>query len=298
MVQSFFKFVRAFQHTGSDWMSLVRLLATFGVRRHCKDIRDRIYSMLALSGKQNSLMVDYGITKENLMLQVLSAYEHDLCLCSAAILANALELSEPKNRFGNAYYVEIDVSAPSCGEYYRTCCYDCMWGFPVTWSTHRGLILDMHAICSSMHGHLFADIPERSLAELEDNLPVLSTSGHYGRTDMPTLQLSNIGISQHLCQNQPSRYCPSTVHARWYLTFDTLVRIIRYEYNSTSQVPLCENLGRCVGYFDPERPRLALLARATEGQRLTAGTLLQLPAIPLSVGTGPTKTSGHFSHEQ
>jgi hypothetical protein len=98
---------------GSKFDRLVVLLAQFHDKK-CEDPRDRVFSILALcSDEGRHLEVDYNITLTELMVRVLNLCNGSLCICSAALVAQALGLRDAQPSVDNhdVPYLEFDVVA-------------------------------------------------------------------------------------------------------------------------------------------------------------------------------------------
>jgi hypothetical protein len=98
---------------GSKFDRLVVLLAQFH-DKECEDPRDRVFSILALcSDEGRHLEVDYNITLTELAVRVLSLCNESLCICSAALVVQALGLRDlkPSVDSHDVPYLEFDVVA-------------------------------------------------------------------------------------------------------------------------------------------------------------------------------------------
>lgn len=98
--------------------SLVELLVRFKDRK-CTIARDRIFSLLSICGQNTRVKVDYSLPDEELVFQTLVSSRDQLCLCSAATVARALEVKNISTVTYNVPglgglpqpYIEIDVHA-------------------------------------------------------------------------------------------------------------------------------------------------------------------------------------------
>lgn len=93
-VSSFSPLLKAATGTDSNitHANLVYLLDVFR-QQECEIARDRIFSLLALSGDAMSLQVDYGISDEELTWRVFLLYKHRFCLCTLYVVSRALSAS-------------------------------------------------------------------------------------------------------------------------------------------------------------------------------------------------------------
>ena len=69
--------------------NLIRLLHTYKLKE-CHDIRDRVFSLLALCGEGSGLEVNYNLSRHELVDRVLRVCPRSLCLCTIRTVANAL----------------------------------------------------------------------------------------------------------------------------------------------------------------------------------------------------------------
>jgi hypothetical protein len=98
--------------------SLVELLVRFK-NRECTVARDRIFSLLSICSEGTNVKVDYSLPDEEIVFQTLQSSKEQLCLCSAAIVARALEVKDsPTFSFDSPSiglhpqpYIEFDVHA-------------------------------------------------------------------------------------------------------------------------------------------------------------------------------------------
>jgi len=67
------------------------VMSEFGYKR-CHDIRDRVYSLLALCDDGSDVQVDYNTTVERLARHTLECCERSFCLCSMRIVHDVLHL--------------------------------------------------------------------------------------------------------------------------------------------------------------------------------------------------------------
>ncbi|CAN9359746.1 unnamed protein product [Alternaria alternata] len=65
--------------------SLIYLVQLF-FHKECHDVRDRIFSLLALCGEGSDLEVDYEFSRADLIMRVLQACSNSFCLCTANML--------------------------------------------------------------------------------------------------------------------------------------------------------------------------------------------------------------------
>jgi hypothetical protein len=83
---------RLFNDKLSIRKSLIRLIEYFHDKQ-CSDPRDRIFSLLSIvRGEGEDLEVDYGLSRAELAFEVLRKCERSLCLCTAILVAQTLQL--------------------------------------------------------------------------------------------------------------------------------------------------------------------------------------------------------------
>ena len=73
--------------------SLIHVMSEFGYKR-CHDIRDRVYSLLALCDDGSDVQVDYNTSVERLARHTLECCGHSFCLCSMRIVHDVLHLGQ------------------------------------------------------------------------------------------------------------------------------------------------------------------------------------------------------------
>lgn len=107
----FNQFTRDWRYESSRPKNIISLLDHFRDKQ-CHDPRDRIYSLLSLcTGSSAALPVDYDMPLLELAVQVLERCTENLCLCSAALVIQALELleTEPLHNSNNMPSLAFDV---------------------------------------------------------------------------------------------------------------------------------------------------------------------------------------------
>lgn len=132
--------------------SLLNLLYHFR-STGCANFRDRIYSLLALCREGESFRVDYNVSDEEVMRYTLRVCSDSLCLCSAAIITDALSLP-PRLFVEMASYIEVPVTSARI-RYIR--CMDCGSICPFTHHKMRGTIFCLRKTCKGMRIHLLWD---------------------------------------------------------------------------------------------------------------------------------------------
>ncbi|KAH6858890.1 heterokaryon incompatibility protein-domain-containing protein [Alternaria rosae] len=73
--------------------SLIYVMSEFGYKR-CHDIRDRVYSLLALCDDGSDVQVDYNTSVERLARHTLECCGRSFCLCSMRIVHDVLHLGQ------------------------------------------------------------------------------------------------------------------------------------------------------------------------------------------------------------
>jgi len=73
--------------------SLIHVMSEFGYKR-CHDIRDRVYSLLALCDDGSDVQVDYNTSVERLARHTLEYCERSFCFCSMRIVHDVLHLGQ------------------------------------------------------------------------------------------------------------------------------------------------------------------------------------------------------------
>jgi len=77
--------------------SLICVMSEFGYKR-CHDIRDRVYSLLALCDDGSDVQVDYNTSVERLGRHTLECCGRSFCLCSMRIVHDVLHLGQQLSR--------------------------------------------------------------------------------------------------------------------------------------------------------------------------------------------------------
>lgn len=80
----------------SEWnsdqgKSLIALLEKFQLKS-CAVWQDKVYSLLALCRKEQILRVDYKVTQQTLLTQIVACSLHEICFCTIRIVADAIGL--------------------------------------------------------------------------------------------------------------------------------------------------------------------------------------------------------------
>ncbi|OAL43357.1 hypothetical protein IQ07DRAFT_552588 [Pyrenochaeta sp. DS3sAY3a] len=132
--------------------------------RECFEPRDRIYSLLALCGDGIELKVAYDVTDEQVLQQTLFAWKDCLCLCSAAVVAQALwphKLDYPSQVESIQDLIQIKLAATKT-KYIKggkilsgTCRYCNSQGVFSEWIHTEGFVLCLNTACFDIRGHLF-----------------------------------------------------------------------------------------------------------------------------------------------
>jgi hypothetical protein len=139
-----------------EW-GVIQLLHRFRTKQ-CAVRRDRIYSLLALSGEGKKIKVDYDIPEEQLMREVLSIRPDSVCLCSAAISARALApwefstLGNTRNHPNELTFAELHMYACALSS---AICPFCQNYTPSSWGRKKGVVFCLKTACPETQGHIF-----------------------------------------------------------------------------------------------------------------------------------------------
>lgn len=137
----------------ASW-GLVNLLYRFR-EKECAIMRDRIYSLLALCEEGSGLVVDYSLSDQELLRQVLSLRKSSLCFCSTAIVIRALgpwtfdEAGQSKDLFMEAYMYAYELKSAVCQ--------GCHNWVPFSWTRKKGHVFCLSSNCGDLQGHLFLE---------------------------------------------------------------------------------------------------------------------------------------------
>jgi hypothetical protein len=142
---------RRLQYSQTKRETVLHVLNSLGTSRKCKDNRDQIYSILALSNNKDDITVAYDVTTAALAKQVLMACEASVCLCSTSILFKALKLSGKSTS-----YVEMDVPRQSYWSESPNKCKDCNDDLSYLSKDKLGAILCLRTMCPAFGGHIYA----------------------------------------------------------------------------------------------------------------------------------------------
>jgi len=223
-----------------DW-SVVQLLHRFRNKK-CATRRDRIYSLLALCHEAKTLEVDYGISEEQVLRQVLALWEESTCLCSATITTHALapwDFTALEDDLVEKPFAELHMYASTLSS--STCAFCLNW-VPFSWTRKKGLVFCLRTACPDTQGHLFWE-------HLDDNdRPIASDAGASQRS-MPGsiyMQLRQNNKSHWLCRNEAGIYIVSSQWKHVYLlrfTLRMLVEVLQGD-STTGDLDLnaCGNL--------------------------------------------------------
>jgi hypothetical protein len=148
--------------TGLEDWHLIQLLHRFR-DKSCAIRRDRIYSLLALTQHGTALEVDYNVSEEKLMGQVLSMQRRPMCLCSVAICAHALapwefpvleDVERSHGQVAETPFAEIHMYG--CGLSSAICSF-CQNYTPSPWTRKKGVVFCLQTACPDTQGHIFLE---------------------------------------------------------------------------------------------------------------------------------------------
>jgi hypothetical protein len=252
--------------TGLENWGIVNLLHRFRHKK-CTIRRDRIYSLLALADEVKTFKVDYDVSEEQIMRQVLRIRKSSECICSTAIVAHALapwnfepikekELEVP---FADLHIYGCALSSAACPF--------CTHWVPFSWTRKKGLVFCLETTCPDTSGHIFWEKPDnvRSSGVVDDS------SEPKPNSEMVYLQLRQNNNSRLLCKNGAGLTIVQSQRTHMYklrFTFRTLVEAL-LDDTGTSDL----NLNAC-GKLWPNRQdqqesgksKLRILWRKTERQ--------------------------------
>ncbi|KAJ4364408.1 hypothetical protein N0V83_009002 [Neocucurbitaria cava] len=210
--------------------------------KKCAIRRDRIYSLLGLSTEGKNLAVDYNVSEEHLVRQVLSLRKRSMCFCSAAVVSHALS---PWYFPSNETTVEVDktpfveTQMYACSLSSAVCPFCSNW-VPFSWTRKKGLLFCMGTACADTQGHLFWE----QTTSAEDSSP---------REEKLPQTLSSIFVqarqnnkSQLLCREGAGIEIQQSEWRNVYLlrfTFRFLVEMLQVELTTTDRgLNACETL--------------------------------------------------------
>lgn len=133
---------------------LVNLLHRFR-NKDCAIRRDRVYSLLALCQEGKNLIVDYNVSDQEVMRQVLGLRPEAMCFCSAAIVSHALgpwlssEISDDDKPLVETYMLARTLQSAVCQS--------CSNWVPFSWTRKKGLVFCLGTNCADLQGHLFLE---------------------------------------------------------------------------------------------------------------------------------------------
>jgi hypothetical protein len=142
----------------SGGKSLLGLLSRFRDRQ-CSVRRDRIFSLLSLCSEGSRIHVDYGISDLQLLYRVLDASPGTSCLCSAAIVVHALDLTalisdEPRLMEEFAEFDTRGVYNSPLSESSLIKCNLCWSDLGSSWHEHQIVFFCLSSVCQDISGHL------------------------------------------------------------------------------------------------------------------------------------------------
>ena len=151
-------YFQARSYASASAKNLFHAWNNFGATKRCSNVLDRVYSLLALV-PDNNIAVDYTITREQLLGQVITGCRNLLCFCGILIATRALEIGAQVLDVAPGYCVEVELPKYSCiqsnGEV-QAKCYRCRCALPAAFHQASGSYFCLREICENMHGHLFA----------------------------------------------------------------------------------------------------------------------------------------------
>ena len=209
----------------SKYRSVLHGLDSFGPSRLCADIRDRIYSLLALF-PDNDIAVDYDIPPRQLMQDLVASCRNPLCFCGVSVAAKALEIESVHDDREQSLYAEIELPKHYCvppeGRMSGTCS-RCHSDLPSAFLHDSGSYFCLRDICTSMHGHLFAE--NRDICESDasvDSASAMRTCGLHTLDCKESVSIDGIHVlAEHVPNKFPIR--------KWFFTLDALVRLAEIE---------------------------------------------------------------------
>jgi hypothetical protein len=140
--------------TGLWRWGVVNLLHRFRNKK-CTMRRDRIYSLLALCKEGMNLKVDYDVSEEHLLRQVLSLRPSSMCFCSASVLSHALspwDFASCNDRLDSAPFIETHMYAFALNS---AICPSCWNWVPSSWKRKKGIVFCLSTVCPDTQGHVF-----------------------------------------------------------------------------------------------------------------------------------------------
>jgi hypothetical protein len=225
--------------TGLRKWGVVNLLQRFRNKK-CTIQRDRIYSLLALCKEGRNLQVDYGVSEEVLLRQVLSLRPSSMCFCSTSVLSHTLspwDLAPCKDRLDAVPFIETQMRASILNS---VICPSCSNWVPSFWTRKKGWVFCLSTVCPDTHGHLFWEQPQADESSDSHGEDSLESAG------LVHVQARQNNKSQFLCEEGAGLKIKQTEWRQVHLlqfTLCTLVEILREEY-STSDLGLnaCESM--------------------------------------------------------
>ena len=155
------------QYHNSHEQYLVKLLSDYRFKM-CAVERDRIFSLLAICAEKEDLKVDYNLSEEKLISNVLRSSRLTPCLCSAHVVSRGIDVDAiPERNPRSQYFVKFTVQATDVHTYQAkkrklpSCC-SAFSNRPCT-EQADGQVFCLQNICPLMKWHLLlvSDGPEK-----------------------------------------------------------------------------------------------------------------------------------------
>jgi hypothetical protein len=219
--------------TGLWRWGVVNLLHRFRNKK-CTIRRDRIYSLLALCKEGRNLKVDYDVSEEHLLRQVLSLRPSSMCFCSASVLSHALtpwDFTPCNDRLQSAPFIETHMYAFALNS---ATCPSCSNWVPFSWTRKKGIVFCLSNVCCDTQGHMFWEQQETTKSSSFAEQISLQPRGPVH------LQARQNNKSQLLCEEGAGINIEQTEWRSVYLlqfTLRTLVDMLGEEY-ATSDLGL------------------------------------------------------------
>jgi hypothetical protein len=225
--------------TGLWKWGVVNLLHRFRNKK-CTIRRDRIYSLLALCKEGRNLKVDYDVSEEHLLRQVLSLRPSSTCFCSASVLSHALspwDFTSCNGRLDLAPFIETHMYGLILKS---AVCPSCSNWVPFSWMRKKGIVFCFNTVCPDTQDHMFWERQETTESSSFIEQISLQPRGPVH------VQARQNNKSQLLCEEGAGLNIKQTEWRDTYLlqfTLRTLVEMLGEEY-ATSDLGLnaCERM--------------------------------------------------------
>lgn len=237
--------VRGLTKLSAQELTIFQALDTFGATRHCSNILDRFYSLLALV-PTCKIEVDYNISASKLLLQAISSFSGAICFCGISLAASALQVMPSEPLVESRAIVEIEVPRYCCVQSHNAAsvindkCYRCGTKsvLPVEFQQRDGSYICLFGLCENLRGHLFAR--ENYPCDFSDIKCVSNDGRANGLLTLDCLRVHRIPGIENVPGGTGNKFPTRT----WRFSLDALVQMaaLQNEKHHGGVISLCSKM--------------------------------------------------------